>query len=100
MPFQPGHKLAKGGPRRNAGRKTDAVKALARAAIGEDATPYIDAIKEIAADPEAGHKVRLAALVYLTDRALGKPRQSVALEDSRSMPTSIVMQIVGPRRPE
>src|SRR4051812_7820646 len=100
MLFEKGHKLAKGGARPNSGRKPDMVKALAMAAlVGDDVGQYIESIKEIAGDPEAGHKIRLAALIYLTDRILGKPKQGVAVEDATT-PTSIVMEVIGPRWPD
>lgn len=65
-----------GGRRLGAGRKADKVKAIVAEAKAGKAIDYLEQIEALAASSDSD-KVKLAALIYLVDRELGKPKLTV-----------------------
>jgi hypothetical protein len=67
--FQPGHKLAKGGPRPNSGPKPSEIRELCASNFYKN-VPILD---EIARNPKSSNKDRIAAILALAK--VGIPAQ-------------------------
>lgn len=91
MPFTKGHKLATGGVRSGAGRKSEDFKtALGKAIEENDILGGV--IKMASGQIEVSDKVRLSASLWLLEMHNGKPAQGVQLSGSDGEP--IIVEIV------
>ena len=61
---------------------------------GEHLEESLDVVLEILRSKDEKSEVRLKAAEFIWDRGLGKPRQSVALEDGDGKPTALVVKWV------
>lgn len=84
MPFQKGHKLAKGGARQGAGRKTNAIRALCAKAFAD----RVPVLGQIIDDPQARPTDKIAALALL-----GKTGIPSQFENVGEAPKAILWQL-------
>lgn len=86
MPFQKGHKLAKGGPRPNSGPKPLATRALCHLSFHKRVRVLAQIFDDTALEP----RDRIAALKVLA--SIGVPRQH---EHELKVPATITLAVVG-----
>jgi hypothetical protein len=91
MPFQKGHKLARGGRRPGAGRKPNVVREMVESgdfSAAPDVAEVVDQLRHLALHG-ASERVQVQACIAYLDRKLGKPRQTVETDAAGAAPLLI-----------